>query len=498
LLEESALTGPETMRAVALLPRPNTDPYVRRELLFALASRPAAEVPLAAFEYASGVLTAQAAEENRDPRPAALALAARRPGACSDPNFLAQHLGLTEDSGLLIAGPLTLSAPATHVVGRYFVAEPERFGPVVASLLRDTDTIALAHVLPSVRDVASKNPAVVLDALIARLHKADSGRVAEPPLLHTLAAVAPDRLLLDGCFKMAAWLPQARADLADTLGGLGALPEKLANARFELLARLAGDGVYAVRRSAYRAAARCAPDRFIGLVSSWAHWRKPGRQGPRRYAAECVGWLPPAVAAEHFAHLGWDQEPGVREAYRRSLREREDRLAASEFEAPVLDVRDPAGVVRNWRYGIGLSRVGDDSTIRRLVDRIGDGLPPSVRFWLKRVRKAVEGRWAEVTQKWPEPWFARPGHLESFSGVLRGEGEKDTALAGTLWFLPAESPGGRSSWGGWGTSENRWMGDGELRIPGRQPAQILVSSSLLPASDLLFWGNGPYPDPAPS
>jgi hypothetical protein len=298
---------------------------------------------------------------------------------------------------------------------------------------------------------------------------------------------------------MSAWLPQARADLADTLGGLGTLPEGPANARFELLSRLAGDGIYAVRRAAYRAAARCDASRFIGLAQSWAKWQERGHHGPRRYAAECAGWLPPKVNEENFVQLGWDQEPAVREAYERSRREREDRLAAGEFEERVLRVRDPAEVIRNWRHGIALSHVGDDSTIRRLTDRLGDGLPPSVRFWLKRVRKAVERRWGEVTRKWPEPWFARPGHLERFSGVIRGEVGKEAALTGTLWLMPAESPGGRSSWGGWATSEKPWMGEqGDLMISGRRPARMLVSSALFPMSELVFTGSGPYPDPAQS
>jgi hypothetical protein len=418
---------------------------------------------------------------------------ARRPGARSDPDILAQHLGLAEHRGGLVASPLTLRGVAPYIAGRYLVAEPERFGPVVASLLRDGDASAIAHVLPAVREAAARNPTVVLDALVARLREADSGRVAEPALLRTLAAVAPDRLLADGCPNMAAWLPQARADLADTLGGLGPLPEGQANARFEVLNRLAADGIYAVRRAAYRAAAACEADRFIALALSWARWREPGRQGPRGYAAECAGWLPAPVDAQHFAQLGWDQEPTVRKAYERSCREREDRLAAVEFEQRVLGIRDPAGVTRNWRHGIGLSRVGDDSTIRRLADRLKDGLPPSVRFWLKRVRKAVEQRWAEVTRKWPDPWFARPGNLERFSGVIRSDEGEEAALTGTLWLMPAESPGGWSSWGGWATAEKWWKDNGELIIPGHRPAQVLVSSSLLPASELVFRGNGPYP-----
>lgn len=497
LLEEDTLTPPETARAAALLARPTTDPYARRELLFAFATLSPEAVPTNAITYAEGVLTSQAAEESRDPRPAALALISRQPGASSNPEFLLRHLGVTDHGGVAVAGPSTLRGVAPHVVGRYFAAEPTRFGQAVATLIVDGDSGALAHVLPSVQEAGTKNPSVVLDALLVRLRRADTGRVADPALLRTLAAVAPDRLLAEGCSNVTAWLPQARANLADTLGRLGPLSAAAADARFELLTQLAGDGIYAVRRAAYRAAISCETTRFAGLVVSWSRWREQGRQGPRRYAAECAGWLPPSVGEEQLAALGWDQEPTVRKSYELSLRERRDRLAASEFESRVLSVQVPAEVLGHWRYGVALSRVGDDSTIRRLADRLGDGLPPSVRFWLKRVRKSVEKRWGEVTRKWPEPWYSRPGQLETFTGVLVGENGKEVALSGTLWLIPSEAPGGRSSWGGWATSNQRWIEmshEEQLMIPGRRTARILVSSSSFPGGELVFSGNGPYPD----
>jgi hypothetical protein len=498
ILEEGDLTAAEISRVAALLSRPTTDPHARRAMLFSLAARPATEVPPAATDYAKGVLASPATAEKHDSRPAALALFARQPAARSDPEFLARHCGLTEHGGAAVPSPLTLIGVVPHVVGRYFVAEPERFGPVVASLLQNGDAGVLANLLPSVREVGTNSPAVVLDALVARLRGFDTGRVAEPPLLRTLAAVAPSRLLAPAYPNLAAWLPQARADLADTLGQLGSLREGEANARFTLLTRLAGDGIYAVRRAAYRAAANCDLDRFIRLAQGWAAWQEPGRHGPRRYAAECAGWMLPKCAAEVFAPLGWDQEPAVRKAYGQSLKEHEDRLSAHEFAERVLAVRDPVDVVRAWRHGIGLALVGDDSTIRLLADRLGDGLPPSVRFWLKRVRKAVERRWGEAMRKWPEPWYARPGQLEQFSGTLRGDNGKETGLSGTLWLMPAETPSERASWGGWGKTEKMWSHRGELItliIPGRGPANILMNSALFPAQELQFLGSGPYPGP---
>ena len=99
-----------------------------------------------------------------------------------------------------------------------------------------------------------------------------------------------------------------------------------------------------------------------------------------------------------------------------------------------------------------------------------------------------------MTRKWPDPWFARPGRLESFAGRLVTDEGKENALAGTLWLLPGEAPGERSSWGGWARCEDRWMGDGNLLIPGRVSARVLVTFSIIPTYELVFRGNGRYPD----
>ena len=181
-------------------------------------------MPPAAVEYARGVLTSPFGEERHDPRLASLTLLAGQPGMIADADFLGRYLGLTDAGGTLIASNSTLTGAAPHVVGRYFLVEPEHFGSAVASLLRSGDVGALANLLPFVQQAGVRNPTEVVGALMDQLRKADSGRVAEPALLHTLAAVAPQRLIAEGCSNVAAWLPQARGDLADTLAVSGSSP----------------------------------------------------------------------------------------------------------------------------------------------------------------------------------------------------------------------------------------------------------------------------------
>lgn len=82
---------------------------------------------------------------------------------------------------------------------------------------------------------------------------------------------------------------------------------------------------------------------------------------------------------------------------------------------------------------------GHDATVRRLAGRRRDGLPPAVRYWLRWVQNSVEERWAGVTRKWPDPWYARPGRLEQFAGAVLGSYGDEVPLAGTVWILAAET-----------------------------------------------------------
>jgi hypothetical protein len=76
---------------------------------------------------------------------------------------------------------------------------------------------------------------------------------------------------------------------------------------------------------------------------------------------------------------------------------------AESYTALVLSAATPADVVRLWRYGSALAPLGDDRTVERLRERADKNLPPSVRFWLDRIRKAVQSRWDDVVRRWPEP-----------------------------------------------------------------------------------------------
>jgi hypothetical protein len=175
------------------------------------------------------------------------------------------------------------------------------------------------------------------------------------------------------------------------------------------------------------------------------------------------------------------------------MTERDERVRAREYEAQVLSVRNSNEVIDRWKYGVALSQVGDDMTLQLLTDCLNDDLPASVRFWLSRIRKEVSQRWSKVTRDWPETWFARPGNLETFNGTIRIDGH-EAPVTGLLWLVHSELPGGLSSWGGWASASRREPGEGELLLPGRRRARILVTSAQIFGGDIVFSGSGPYPD----
>ena len=350
----------------------------------------------------------------------------------------------------------------------------------------------VAYLLPVVLTTNSTLPPPVADALVARVRRADTGGVAELPVLAALGRVAPDRLVFDTCQRVDAWVPQGRAALADVLGGIRVEGEPRSQARFALLARLAGDGVFAVRRAAYRAAVKSDPQGWAEQIREWARGDEP----LRRRAAEAAGWLSPDQAGEHLSELIRDPEPSVREAARQSLAARGKRASAESHLRHALGVENPSDIVHNWRYGVALSHVGDDATVEALDAAAKDASHPKVRFWLKRVRKAVQANWDKVTKKWPDPWYTRRGHLEEFRGTFRIDGGREVQLMGTLWSIPADSPNKLSSWGAWATGAYAHAGDeGELVIEGRCVTRAWVGSAEIPAGRLTLIAAGCYPDP---
>src|SRR5207244_11180755 len=114
-----------------------------------------------------------------------------------------------------------------------------------------------------------------------------------------------------------------------------------------------------------------------------------------------------------------DRERAVRKAARDVLRQIRERPWAKEYLDRILSVRgfDNDEVLRTYRYGRALARIGDDGDKRRLQEHLANELLPlHVGHWISGIIKAIDDRWREVTRKWPKPWLGWEGTIEELDG----------------------------------------------------------------------------------
>lgn len=506
LLRRRILEPLPAERMSALLQDQTLDRYARREILDALGY--AGTLPsdllqtvmtfLESTQLPNSTSTDQA--QNVDFRPAALGSLARQ-GLLSDyPELLRQHLGFQQIGSMWRLERQSPLPGAAVAIGLLYQSDPEAFGPVVADLLRIGDWAAVVQLTPFLQKGLSQVSELVVGEIIARIHRAGPA-FAEPDLFSLLAKVAPQRLASESWSDMIGWPPQMRAALASAL----ALTPQSASPveRNALLTELMGDGQYGVRRAAYRAMGRIASNELRSLCAAWAFLteknvqpeERPSVVDLRRRAAEAAAWLESLPTEGSIPDLAYDPEPDVRTTFTRCQQERQKRDWAKQYLGHVVAVGDEESLLRVWRYGMALERIGDDDVLERLERRRSDDdVAPGIRYWLGRLIKELRKQWDEVTRSWPEPWFARRGRLEEFTGTASQEGSVAQSVRCWLWQVPADDIVSFSSWGGW--CENVALPGGRcgLQADGKQSATILVTKSNWPDGPSYFVGSGPYPE----
>lgn len=514
LLEAGALDPDESSQLADHAAAASVDPFTRRALLYAFAAHPEFLVPAGLFFLAEAItggarrLTDE--EQTAALAPAALMLYASRLDGDALIAFQTVRLGLSESSGRVhAADPAAVPVVGYHLIAHWYGSDPARYAPAMSVLLRTDDPRRTAPLAVAIQRVGTANLPEVLEALVTRLHRMDDGHVAEPFLLELLGEVAPDRLVKTDWSHLDRWLPQARAALADAVARVRADHLRIDCER--LLIRLACDGMFGVRRAAFRAYSELAPDAFTALAVGWATAEDDGGIELRQRAAEAYRWVRSEDTVKSLRALEWDPEPSVREAFTRAADERREAAWADAYAAKVLSAAAPADVVRLWRYGSALVRLGDDQTISLLRTRAQEDVPPNVRFWLDRIRKAVQSRWDDVVRKWPGPWFTRRGRYEVVNAVIQWADGSEAAARTHLWFAATDQPDGFSSWGGWAELDESSLADSwkrafggtvgtgqdQLAVSGRPPADILVTRQFSGSGRLIvFSGNGPYPGDA--
>ena len=120
-------------------------------------------------------------------------------------------------------------------------------------------------------------------------------------------------------------------------------------------------------------------------------------------------WLNDSEFQKNFDCFSTDPERSVRETAFRISAERRKRSAGSKCLSEILRVHEgkTQEILKAWKFGQALGRVGDDFCIRTIRECAGSGnLPRNVRHWLERINEGIEEGWRKATQKWPEPWLS--------------------------------------------------------------------------------------------
>ncbi len=202
--------------------------------------------------------------------------------------------------------------------------------------------------------------------------------------------------------------------------------------------------------------------------------------------------------------LGWDPEPSVREIWKGVLSARRERRWAEEYVGSILAAAagDNQSILKSYRYGQALSKIGDDESARRIEAILStQTLRPNARHWLTKVLGEIKKNWKKVTNKWPEPWSHEQGTIEELDGVIvLGNGTRVNAKL-SLW-CHCSGPSDLGEWGGVAEDlegkfpfpfEEEQI---EIRVPGRSPARARVFGSHWSSSStdrLVVRGNSPYP-----
>lgn len=454
--------------------------YFRREILRALISSPNYHIPNGVY-----VELLQLAE--------ACFSSANKPVGESHLAYDALNVALTRNDPGLRAKCLkhekllTDYEDAQTTISILYAHCPEELAEATAAWIRGASATQIAHLLGAIRECRTNCPQLVVESLIERCRRMDKGRLSEPHTLMTLAAVSPvtvSRIDLD---QLDHWLPQARELLCSVLNGLILTDPKESFNRAVLLTRLAGDGIFAVRRAAYLAFSACDKQGFEALLRSWS---VSSNGSFRRRAAEAFTFTEDSLT---FQHLAWDADLRVRETFQRSLDEQRERRLAASYLEEILKVRSSEEVLAKWRYGLALAKVGDDLALERLKERSEEDCPPCVGLWHRRIYKSTKRRWDDVMRKWPEPWFTCRANFAPLEAVIRVKGG-DVPVTGYRWWTNPESIGDRQSWGGWIPGTYVPLQEAELVTEGSDPVRITITFTQPPVGPVVFEGDSEMPD----
>jgi hypothetical protein len=433
---------------------------------------------------------------------------ARQDRLLSYPELLMSRLGLRAIGVRWELDDASEHAGGTgSVLGLLYSSHPDRFIDPVCSFLRDRDWMYAAelfYVIDHLWRTGTSVPSKIRNALMDRIRSRQTSSTVDLELFEFLARWAPESLAkYTWRGHWGEWLPGARVALADALGEFHDSGRETRAQAVEQLLALTQDGLYAVRRSAFRSLSRISPDTLDGLceLSQYSDQHTNSEQAAadlRRRGAEACEWATEPEFRKSFDAFSTDPEYSVRETAFRALKDRRKGAAAKVCLSEVLQVSEgkAAEILSAWKFGLALGNVGDDSSIRAIRERAtAVHLPRNVRNWLERIVEGIEEGWRKTTQKWPEPWLSWNGSVEEGQGQLIVQSDDPIAIDYTLCIQPAIAPSRVGRWRGVSRCRDQsnsllWThSDGLIVFSDGRKGEIVITNSS--SQQILFVGNGP-------
>jgi hypothetical protein len=404
--------------------------------------------------------------------------------------------------GWVLSDNRAVSDRNAYPIALLFEVHPDTFQEAISQCLREKDWVVLAQVfdvLDRLRESGREPPNDFVTALVARISR-QTAYTTETELFDILRRWDPVTLAEESWESIwDKWMPDARVALADALGRLAMTGTGPSEGAIAKLLGLTQDGVYAVRRSAYRGLA------FHSVRSLQAFCEtsvESDSRELRRRGAEACGWIDVEEDfGKAYTRFAADPEKAVREAATRSRAERQSRryANASLTRVKAATLGTDEDMLAAWPYGRALARTGDDDSPRAIREHAGFHVfHGHVAYWLGRIADGLIEHWKEATQKWPDPWYSWEGAIVRGTGKLTSASGKSVAVEYCVVKEPAKQPTVAHSWHGvaWATEPILSLAFGdrdlELILADGSRGRIVVSTSSL--ERLLFAGSGPYPN----
>lgn len=393
----------------------------------------------------------------------------------------------------------------------YFIAwlhryHPQEFFPAIKTILLNHQWPSVVQVLAFWESELNRSLQIaeeIQDVLVKRAIQGQKASYSEKDIFHYLAIFMPEKLALtnwEECWRE--WLPEARQALAEALGETQHKTVPGKSRAFKLLIKLTEDGLYAVRRSAYRSMSVNSPEALWAWVESLSGSDSPDES--RKRASEACGWLPEQGEfrdkyEELHGLLIHDPELSVRETMAKTHKDRRNRLWGKAYLKEVLSINGLTNeeIFNAWRYGEALLKLGDDDCMQKLRERIRKpGLPPNLTFWLNEICQELDKNWRKTIRDWPQPWITYKGKVVEGQGMLIYSSGKEIPVRYTIWHKPAQDPSQFDDWNGLAFPINEHFFDLnikelQLRLESGDTGKVLITSNHL--KWIVFTNQGRFP-----